>query len=93
VPLVLAGASIDQDGVARRAHHEGLIGHHHHAKRGVEYLGLHGRQMMLENGVVVSREEVLRPPPLPLALDYRIDGYVADPDLLHGCLLPVFATP
>jgi hypothetical protein len=40
--------------------------------------------MMLENGLVIGREEVLRPPPRPLPLDHRIDGDIADPDLLHG---------
>src|SRR5207237_7804286 len=41
--------------------------------------------MMPEDRLVIGREEVLRPPPWPLALDHRIDGDVADPELLHGC--------
>ena len=81
--LVLTGTGVDQDGVARRADHEGLVGDDHHAERGVEHLRLHAGQMMLENGIVIGREEILRPPPRPLALDYRVDGDVADPDLLH----------
>ena len=48
------------------------------------------RQMMLEDGLVIGREEILRPPPRPLALDHRIDGDVADPELLHGRSLPIF---
>src|SRR5260370_27566447 len=81
--LVLDGTGVDQDGVARRADHEGLVGDDHHAERGVEHLRLHAGQMMLENGLVKGREEILRPPPRPLALDHRVDGDVADPDLLH----------
>src|ERR1700692_1362014 len=46
--------------------------------------------MMLEHGIVIGREEILRPPPRTLALDHRIDGDVADPDLLHGCFAPAF---
>src|SRR3954452_16850186 len=66
--LVLAGAGVDQDGVAGRAHHKSLIGDDHHAERGVEPLRLHLGQMMSEHRVVVSREEILRPPPRSLAL-------------------------
>nr|WP_245287860.1 hypothetical protein [Bradyrhizobium sp. URHA0013] len=90
VALVLAGAGIDQDGVARRAHHEGLIGDHHHAARGVEHLRLHRRQMVLEHTLVIGREKILRPPPRPLPLDHRIDGDVADPQLLHARSTPAF---
>ncbi|GCC48700.1 hypothetical protein chiPu_0032795, partial [Chiloscyllium punctatum] len=53
VPLVLAGAGVDQDGVARRPHHEGLVGDHHHAAGGIEDFGLHRFQVMLEHGVVI----------------------------------------
>jgi hypothetical protein len=81
--LVLAGAGVDQDGVARCPHHEGLVGNHQHPERGVEHLRLHARQMTLEDGVVIGREEILRPPPRALALDHRVDGDVADPDPLH----------
>jgi hypothetical protein len=63
--------------------HEGLVGDHHHPERGVEHLRLHRRQMTLEYGLVIGREEILRPPPRALALDHRVDGDVADPDLLH----------
>jgi hypothetical protein len=89
--LVLAGAGIDQDGVARRADHKSLIGDHHHPKRRVEHLGLHAGEMMLEHLLIIGREEILRPPPWPRALDHRVDGDIADPELLHGRSLPVFA--
>jgi hypothetical protein len=36
---------------------------------------------MLENGIVIGREEILRPSPRPLALDDSVDGDVADPEL------------
>src|SRR6476620_6672334 len=82
--LVLAGAGVDQDRVARRANDEGLVGDHHFARGRVEELRLHLRQMMIEYGIVIGREKILRTSPRPLALDHRIDGDVADPDLLHG---------
>jgi hypothetical protein len=88
--LVLAGAGVDQDRVARRADHEGLIGDDHHAERAVEHFRLHVRQMMLEHRFVIGRKEILRPAPGPFALDHRVDGDVADPDLLHGCFAPAF---
>ena len=66
-----------------RPYHEGLVGDIHHAERGVIELRLHAGQMMLEDGIVIGGKEILRPPPRPLALDYRIDGDVADPDLFH----------
>ena len=88
--LVLAGAGVDQDGVARRADHKGLVGDHHHPERGVEHLRLHAGQMMPENGLVIGRKEILRPPPRPLPLDDRVDGDVADPELLHGRFAPLF---
>ena len=88
--LVLAGAGIDQDGVARRADDEGLVGDHDHPQRGVEHLGLHAGQVMLEDGVIIGRKEILRPPPWPLPLDDSIDGDIADPELLHGRWLPIF---
>jgi hypothetical protein len=44
--------------------------------------------MMLEDGVVIGREEILRPPPRPFPLDDGIDGDVADFDLLHGVFAP-----
>ena len=47
-------------------------------ERGVVDLGLHDRQMPHEGGFVVRREEVLRPPPGPFALDHRVDRDVAD---------------
>jgi hypothetical protein len=81
--LVLAGAGVDQDGMARGADHEGLVGDDHQSQRCVVHLRLHGRQMMPEDGVVIGREKVLRPPPRPFALDHRVDGDVADPELLH----------
>jgi hypothetical protein len=40
--------------------------------------------MMPEHGVVIGRKEILRPPPRTFTLDHRIDGDIADPDLLHG---------
>ena len=88
--LVLAGAGIDQDGVARRADDKGLVGDHHQAQRGVEHLRLHAGQMMLEDGIVIGREEILRPPPRSLPFDHRVDGDVADPELLHGWFAPHF---
>jgi len=45
---------------------------------------------MLEDGIVISREEILRPSPRPLPLDHRVDGDVADPELLHGWFAPHF---
>src|SRR5665213_2262282 len=84
--LVLAGAGVDQDDVMRRAHHEGLVGDDDHAECRVEHLRLHRGQMMLEDGLVIGRKEVLRPPPRAFALDHRIDGDIADPDLPHPCI-------
>jgi hypothetical protein len=37
----------------------------------------------LEDGLVIGRKEILRPPPRTLALDHRIDGGIADPELPH----------
>jgi hypothetical protein len=90
VPLVLAGTGVDQDGVARRADDEGLIGDHHHPQRRVEHFRLHAGEVMLENGIVISRKEILRPPPRPLALDDSVDGDIADPELLHRRFSPRF---
>jgi hypothetical protein len=93
MPLVLAGAGVDQDGVPRRADDEGLVGDDHHAQGGVEDLRLHRRQMTLEDVLIIGRKEVLRPPPWSFAFDHGIDGDVADPELLHGCFgcfAPVF---
>lgn len=87
--LVLAGAGVNQNGVTRRAHDKRLIGDNHHAARGVEHLRLHRRQMVPEHAVVIRREKILRPPPRPFPLDHRIDGNVADPQLLHAPL-PIF---
>ena len=61
-------------------------------QRGVEHLRLHAGEVMLEDRLVISREEILRPPPRPLALDHRVDGDVADPELLHRRSLPVFSS-
>lgn len=88
--LVLAGAGIDQNGVARRANHKRLVGNKYLAGSDVEHLRLHAGEMMFEYRVVIGREEILRPPPRSLALDHRVDGDVADPELLHGCLAPAF---
>src|SRR6476620_5824251 len=63
VALVLAGAGIDRDGVARRADDEGLVGDHHLARGRIEELGLHRRQMMPEDGLIIGGEKILRPPP------------------------------
>jgi hypothetical protein len=46
--------------------------------------------MMLENGIVIGRKEILRPTPRPLPLDDGIDGDIADPELLHGRFAPFF---
>src|SRR5438128_12188515 len=64
--LVLAGAGIHQDGVVRRPDDESLVGDDHHSPRLVEHLWLHHRQVTLEDGLIIGREEVLRPPPWPL---------------------------
>jgi len=40
----------------------------------------------LEYGLVIGREKVLRAPPRAFALDYRVDGDVADPDLMQRYL-------
>src|SRR6187401_1717580 len=81
--LVLAGAGVHQDGVMRRVDHERLVGDHHHSQRLVEHLRLHRRQVTLEDGIIIGREEILRPPPRPFALDHRVNGDVPDPDLSH----------
>src|ERR1700753_288265 len=48
--------------------------------------------MMLEYGVVISREKILRPPPRPRPFDHRIDGDVAYPELFHFyCFSPAIA--
>src|SRR6267378_4468800 len=86
--LVLAGAGVDQDGVARRPNHKGLIGDDYHAQRRVEHLRLHRRQMLLEDRLVIGRKEVLRPPPWAFAFNHRVDGDVANPELFHFFLLP-----
>ena len=83
--LVLAGAGVHQDGVMRRPDHEGLVGYHHHSQRGIEHLRLHRGQVTLEDGLVIGREEVLRPPPRAFTLNHRVDGDVADPELPHPC--------
>ena len=67
----------------RRAGHDGLVGYHHHSQRPIEHLRLHRRQMTLEDGLIIGREEILRTPPRAVAFDHRIDGDVADPDLPH----------
>ncbi len=85
--FVFPRAGVHQDGVVRRAYHEGLVRDEHHPRRGVEHLRLHHGQMPLEGGLVVGRKEILRPPPRPLAFDHRIDGDVADADL-SALLLP-----
>lgn len=82
--LVLAGARVHQDGMARRPHHERLVGDDHHAQRRIEDLRRHRGQVMPEDGLVVGRKEVLRPPPRSVAFDHRVDGDVADPQLLHS---------
>src|SRR5216683_4572160 len=89
--LVLAGAGVDQDGVARRPNHKGLIGDDYHAQRRVEHLRLHRRQMLLEDRLVIGRKEVLRPPPWAFAFNHRVDGDVADPELLHLLVFPEIA--
>src|SRR6266850_3079555 len=90
--LVLAGAGIHQDRVAWRADHEGLVGDHHHSQRLVEHLRLHRRQVTLEDGLIIGREEILRPPPRPFALNHRVNGDVPDPDLSH-LVPPIFRQP
>ena len=81
--LVLAGAGVHQNGMVRGANDKRLVGDDHQPERRVVHLRLHGRQMMLEDGVVIGREEILRPPPRAFAFDHRIDGDVADLKLLH----------
>src|SRR6266853_7058184 len=83
--LVLAGAGVDQDCVMRRSDHESLIGYHHHSERRIEYLRLHRGQVTLEDGLVIGREKILRPPPRAFAFNHRVDGDVADPELFHSC--------
>jgi len=39
---------------------------------------------MLEYGLVIGREEVLRPPPRAFAFNHGVDGDVADPELPHS---------
>jgi hypothetical protein len=87
--LVLAGAGVHQDRVTRRSDHEGLVGDDHHAQHLVEHLRRHHGQVTFEYGLVIGREEVLRPPPRAFALDHRVDGDVTDPDLsLSHCCFP-----
>jgi hypothetical protein len=85
MPLVLAGAGVHQDRVMRGSDHESLVGNDHHSQRLVENLRLHGGQVTSEYGLVIGREEVLRPPPRAFAFNYRIDGDITDPDLPHFC--------
>src|SRR6476646_7330360 len=87
--LVLAGAGIHQDRVAWRPDQESLVGDHHHPQCLVEHLRLHRRQVTLEDGLVIGREEVLRPPPRAFAFNHRVDSDVPDPDLPH-LLPPIF---
>src|SRR5258707_15144418 len=82
-PYTTLFRSIHQDRVAWRADHEGLVGDHHHSQRLVEHLRLHRRQVTLEDGLIIGREEILRPPPRPFALNHRVNGDVPDPDLSH----------
>src|SRR5260221_5820659 len=89
--LVLAGAGVDQDGVARRPNHKGLIGDDYHAQRRVEHLRLHRRQMLLEGCLVIGGKEVPRPPPRALAFNRRVGGGVADPELLLFLVFPEIA--
>jgi hypothetical protein len=86
--LVLAGAGVDQDRVALCAEHEGLVGYHHHSQRRIEHLRLHRGQMTFEDGLVIGREEILRPPPRAFAFDHRVDADVPDPELFHPCFPP-----
>jgi len=37
-----------------------------------------------EYGLVIGREEILRPPPRAFAFNHRVNGDVADPDLPHS---------
>ena len=82
--LVLAGAGVDQDGVARGADDKSLVGDRPSSPSAASNTsGSIAGQMMLEDGLVIGREEILRPPPRAFALDHRVDGDVADPELLH----------
>src|SRR5262245_52789214 len=44
--------------------------------------------MPLERGLIVEREEVLRPPPWPFAFNHSVDGDLADLDRPHCSFLP-----
>ena len=39
--------------------------------------------MLVEGGLIMGRQEILRPPPRSFPFNHRIDGDVADPDLFH----------
>src|SRR5215210_1866463 len=84
--LVLTGAGVHQDSIARGSEHEGLIGDDHHSERRIEHLRLHVAQVAFEYGLVIGGEKVLRAPPRAFALDHRVDRDVADPDLMQRYL-------
>jgi hypothetical protein len=75
-------AGVGQDRVARRSHHEGLAGDDIMPSAASKTSG-HRGQMMVEGGLIMGRQEILRPPPRAFPFNHRIDGDVADPDLLH----------
>ena len=79
VALVLAGAGIDQDGVLRRAHHEGLVGDDHPPGRRVEHHRVQRCQVLRPDRLVIGREHLGRPAPGAVALDDAGDADVADP--------------
>jgi hypothetical protein len=83
MPLVLAGAGVDQNDIVWSPNHEGLVAYTHPACCYVEHLRFHEWQMTLERGFVIRGEEVRWSTPRSFALDDRVDGDVADPDLSH----------
>jgi hypothetical protein len=93
IALVLPGAGVDQDCPLAGAHHEGLVGDHQPAGRGIENERLELREMALADHGVIGREHVLRPAPRPVALDDAGDGDVANCKRSHGTRTSVAASP
>jgi hypothetical protein len=77
------GAGVDQDRVARRSHHEGLAGDDIMPSAASKTAGSIEGKMLVEGGLIMGRQEILRPPPRTFPFNHRIDGDVADPDLPH----------
>ena len=89
IALVLARAGVDQDGVLRRAHHEGPVGDDEHSGCGVEYDRVHLREMAVADHRIECRKHVLGLSPRAVALDDAVDRHVADLDFPHADTCPL----